>query len=116
MANKGLPEEEMITIDKIDFINFLHEHYVSIRDLGEMEEIGRNEKTIRRYLNDGQMPKWLYKTIVRCVSPYRKVIDAENEIVTLYCKTYGVTIEQAKLAHQEAIKFLRRIKTIKEDN
>lgn len=51
MANKPIFK---VAINKERFIDYIHSKGVSIRKLGQ--EIDRTEKTLRRNLNDGEMP------------------------------------------------------------
>lgn len=70
MANKPISK---LLINKERFIDYIHSKGVSIRKLGQ--EIDRTEKTLRRNLNNGEMPPGTLYMIA-------KYLDAD--VVELY--------------------------------
>lgn len=53
----------VVNINKDEFINAVHLNGSSIRKFGN--KVGRSEKTIRNYLNDGKMP---LEILLRCLT------------------------------------------------
>lgn len=61
----------VVNINKDEFINIVHLNGSSIRKLGD--KVGRSEKSIRNYLNDGKMP---LEILLRCLTELN--IDIRN--------------------------------------
>lgn len=62
MANKAVSK---ITFDREQFLKVVKEKKLSIRKMGTIDEIGRNERTIRRYLNCEKMPTDVFEKITK---------------------------------------------------
>ena len=62
MANR---EIEKVPIDKSLFMAILNAKKQSIRSLAKL--VDRNEKTLRRYFNSGEIPPYLLKKICECL-------------------------------------------------
>ena len=94
MANRKIPKEQ---INKSHFMKVLKEAGVSIRDLDDpkgVKKIHRNEKTIRRCLNSGEMPREVLENIAEYIGvhPYYlsgKYAECNNEYICEFYKRLG---------------------------
>ena len=97
MGNKSLKK---VKINRDRFMEILKERKCSIRKLGEAyDEINRTEKTIRRCLNNGEMPPDLLNSIARYLNIHPDYLA-------------GVYDEKAKSIQDEYLRklYLSRIK------
>lgn len=78
MANKYI--KKLPIIDKNEFLIAIHNLGTSIRGLSRDGLVSVTEKTIRRYLNKGEMPEYLIKEIALALNiPYAALLKHKDE-------------------------------------